>query len=326
MAVRPDEHADAVAAVLDAHRTGAGLSLATSATTGLARRVLRSTHSWWHSFPAYSALSGVSEGARVWLPGPETSTMVLFAAVHARVVGAARMSDPHGATHACLTPAQLDLRGSELPAGSHVVVAGAALPKRLAALAADRGLTVSHYYGAAELSFVAAGRAGGGLRAFPGVDVEIRDQPHPGSIWARSPWLCDGYDGPPGALLRDGEWATVGDIGRLRDGVLEVLGRPDAVTTAGATVLVAEVEAALRPRAHGPFAVHGIAHPTLGEVVAVSLVEPTDRARLESAARAFPSSHRPRVWRVVDALPLTVAGKLDRVVLGRADGTARSVR
>ncbi|EWT04083.1 hypothetical protein N864_16065 [Intrasporangium chromatireducens Q5-1] len=94
--------------------------------------------------------------------------MVLFAAVHAAVVGATRMGDPAAATHACLTPAQLELRGAELPRGTLVVVAGATLPERLALAAAARGLTVSHYYGAAELSFVAAGRSGDGLRPFAG--------------------------------------------------------------------------------------------------------------------------------------------------------------
>lgn len=324
-AVPPEEHADPVAAVVAAHRAGTLLSLATSGTTGPARRVLRSTESWWGSFGAYSQLSGVVAGSRVWLPGPTSSTMVLFAAVHASVVGAARVDDPAGATHACLTPAQLELRGAELPRGTQVVVAGAALSKRLARQASARSLPVSHYYGAAELSFVAASapRRDGeaepvptGLRPFEGVEIDIRDTPGPGSIWVRSPWVCEGYEGAgSGPLRRDGEWATVGDVGRLRDGVLQVLGRPDAVTTAGATVVLAEVEAALAGAAHGPFVVHGVPHPTFGEVLAVTFVDPTDESRLREAARALPASHRPRVWRRVDVLPLTAAGKVDRAAL-----------
>ncbi|WP_347352311.1 long-chain fatty acid--CoA ligase [Intrasporangium sp.] len=313
--VRPDEHDDPVAAVLAAHRIGAVLALATSGTSGTARRVLRSTSSWWAGFAAYSRLSRVAAGARVWLPGPDTSTMVLFGAVHAAVVGAARVLEPGVATHACLTPAQLERRGGDLPAGTMVVVAGAHLPGRALAAAVDRGLGVAHYYGAAELSFVAAGEGAGGLRPFPGVEIDLRDTPAPGTIWVRSSWVCDGYEGPPGALLRDGDWASVGDVGRLRDGVLEVLGRPDAVTTAGATVLVADVEAALAPVAHGPFAVHGLPHESLGEVLAVTVVDPADRARLQDAARRLPATHRPRRWRIVGALPVTAAGKLDRGAL-----------
>jgi acyl-CoA synthetase (AMP-forming)/AMP-acid ligase II len=205
------------------------------------------------------------------------------------------------------------------------VVAGAALPEWLAVRAVARGLTVSQYYGAAELSFVGASaprRAEGagpvprGLRPFAGVEIDIRDTPGPGSIWVRSPWVCEGYEGgASGPLRRDGEWVTVGDVGRIHDGVLEVFGRPDAVTTAGATVLLAEVEAVLGGVAHGPFVVHGVPHAVFGQVLAVTFVDPTDEPRLRDAARALPASHRPRVWRRVDSLPLTVAGKVDRAAL-----------
>jgi len=319
--VRPEEHTDPVAAVLSARRTGAALSLTTSGSTGpTPRRVLRTTESWWGCFPAYSDLTGVRRGARVWVPGTLRSTMNLFAAVHAAWAGAELVAGAQSATHACLTPAQLERRGSDLPAGARIVVAGAGLPDGVAAAARQRGLRIDHYYGAAELSFVAASDAGDGrLRPFPGVEVEVRDEPVTGTIWVRSDWVCDGYDGPPGSLRRaeDG-WASVGDLGRLDGSVLTVLGRPDAVVTAGATVLVSDVEAVLRPVARGTVVVHGVPHPSLGEVVAVTLTDGRDRAGLEQVARArLPVSHRPRVWRVVPELPLTEAGKVDRAALGR---------
>ena len=317
--VRPEEHADPVVAVLSARRTGDALSLTTSGSTGpTARRVLRTTESWWGCFPAYSDLTGVGRGARVWVPGTLRSTMNLFAAVHAAWAGAQLVADAPSATHACLTPAQLERRGSELPAGARVVVAGAGLPVAVAAAARQRGLSVDHYYGAAELSFVAATHAGDGLlRPFPGVEVEVRAEPIAGTIWVRSAWVCDGYSGPPGSLRHaEGGWASVGDLGRLDGSVLTVTGRPDAVVTAGATVLVSDVEAVLGPFARGTVVVHGIPHPSLGEVVAVTLTDGRDRASLEQVARArLPVSHRPRVWRVVAELPLTEAGKVDRAAL-----------
>ena len=118
-------------------------------------------------------------------------------------------------------------------------------------------------------------------------------------------------------MRRDAEgWATVGDLGSYDDGVLTVRGRPDAIITAGATVPIAEVENALRPVAVGQFAVFGLPHPAMGALVAVALTDPTDRDRLEKHAREhLPASHRPRHWRVVDELPLTDAGKIDRRAL-----------
>jgi acyl-CoA synthetase (AMP-forming)/AMP-acid ligase II len=318
--VRPDEHDDPVGAVLAARRAGSRLALATSGTTGTRpRRVLRSTDSWWGSFDAYSELTAVRAGSRVWIPGPLRSTMNLFAAVHSAEVGAVIVDDPATATHACLTPTQLERLGSELPQGTEVVVAGARLPEGLATAAKAGGLRLAHYYGAAELSFVAATKGAAGLRAFTGVEIEIRDDPVAGTIWVRSPWVCDGYEGPPGSFVRDSRgWASVGDLGSLAEEVLTVRGRPDAIITAGATVLIADVEAVLRPSAHGAFAVHPVAHPTLGEVVGITVTDAADRATLDEAARRdLPVTHRPRVWRTASALPHTPAGKLDRASLSQ---------
>lgn len=319
--VRPDEHDDPVAAVLEARRAGALLALSTSGTSGTGtRRVLRSTDSWWDSFEAYSELTGVGRHARLWVPGPLTSTMNLFASVHAADVGADIVHDPADATHACLTPTQLERLGADLARGTSVVVAGAHLPERLLDTARGSGLRVAHYYGAAELSFVAAAPDGRALRAFAEVELEVRPAPRAGTIWVRSPWVCEGYDGPEGSLLLDPEgWASVGDLGRLEAGVLTVRGRPDAIVTAGATVLVADVEAVLRRSARGALAVHAADHPTLGQVVAVTLTDEADREVLHRVAREqLPVSHRPRVWHVVASLPSTDAGKVDRSALLRA--------
>jgi acyl-CoA synthetase (AMP-forming)/AMP-acid ligase II len=318
--VRPDEHDDPVAAVLAARREGALLALPTSGTTGLpVRRVVRTTGSWWDSFGAYSELTGVGASARVWVPGPLASTMNLFAAVHAVETGAHLVEDPAHATHACLTPTQLERRGGELSRGTAVVVAGAHLPGGLLLAARDAGLRVSHYYGAAELSFVAAAKEGDELRPFAQVEIEVRDCPVPGTIWVRSPWVCERLTGAAGSLLLDVPgWASVGDLGQFTAGLLTVRGRPDAIVTAGATVLIADVEAVLSRVAAGGVAVHGVAHPTLGHVVAVTLTNEADREPLERLAREqLPVTHRPRVWHVVESLPTTAAAKVDRAALGR---------
>lgn len=297
--VDPGATADPASTIIAAHRVGRTLSLRTAGTTGEQRRVVRTTKSWWDSFAPYSDLTGVGPDARLWVPGPSSATMNLFALVHARVVGATVVPRPEEATHACLTPALLDRRGNELVGGTRVVVGGATLPRTLHDHALEQDLVVASYYGAAELSFVASGPHAGVLRPFPGVEVEIRN----GVIWARSPYVAAG----------PGHWSTVGDLGELRDGLLTVFGRPGTVTTGGATVTIAEVEAALRPGATGDFAVVGVPHPALGQLLAAAVTTRVDRESLDELARStLPASWRPRLWAVLDPLPLTAAGKVDR--------------
>lgn len=317
--------------VREAHAHDRPIALHTSGTTDGPRTVVRSTGSWWASFAAYGELTGVGPGSRLWVPGPLDATMNLFAAVHAEVVGAEMVQRPGSATHACLTPAVLDLRLAELPRPTMVTIAGASLPCSLADRAEALGHTLRHYYGAAELSFVAAGRDADSLRPFPGVALEIRD----GEIWVRSPYLGrvpERSSGQPPrhstALRRDGEWATVGDRGVLAGGLLLVTGRPDAILTAGVTVVLADVERVLGAASGSPLACFGVDRATVGQLLAVALTEPADLPTLRSVARAsLRRGHRPRLWFVVDELPLTDAGKVDRRALAdraRSGGLARA--
>lgn len=318
---------DPVAAFLSAHEHGRPVALATSATAGLPRTVVRTTESWVCSFPVVGDLIGLTSTSRVWVPGPLRATMNLFAAVHAAWVGAGLVDSRTEATHAQLTPGALATaldRDLALD-GLTVVVAGDRLSPALQARAIAAGALVHHYYGAAELSFVAWGSHADDLRPFPGVVVAIRD----GEIWVRSPYLCAGYDGPPGALRRgeDG-FATVGDRGLLSAGRLVVLGRPDAVTTGGETVVVAEVEGVLRPGVRGELVVVGMPHPTLGAVLAVVLTRADDYVPVLTRARQrLVGASRPRLWFHVPVLPMTAAGKVDRDALvssvSSADGRVR---
>jgi acyl-CoA synthetase (AMP-forming)/AMP-acid ligase II len=118
-------------------------------------------------------------------------------------------------------------------------------------------------------------------------------------------------------LRRDADgFATVGDRGELDGDRLTVLGRPDAVTTGGATVRVADVETVLRPVASGEVVVLGFPHPTLGAVLAVVLDRLEDHGPTRAAARErLDGAQRPRLWFLVDTLPVTPAGKVDRASL-----------
>lgn len=311
--------ADPVAAVLAAHRDGRSIAVRTSGTTSRPRAVVRSTASWWDSFPAVTALTGLHAAARLWLPGPLHASMNLFAAVHAHAVGAAVVTDPARATHGCLTPAALTAAldaGAPL-AGLRLVVAGDRLPRSLADRATAAGAQVAHYYGAAELSFLAWGTADDDLRPFPGVEVAVRD----GVLWARSPYLSEGCAEGDGPFVVDAEgWATVGDRGACTPaGTVAVAGRGDAaVLTGGATVLVAEVEAALRAAGAGDCVVVGVPHPRFGQLVAAVGTDPAALAAARSAVGPeLSAAQRPRVWLHLERWPVTAAGKLDRTEVAR---------
>jgi acyl-CoA synthetase (AMP-forming)/AMP-acid ligase II len=300
------------------------VALGTSGTTGASRSVLRSCASWADSFGHVSVLTGIDSGSRVWVPGPLSATMNLFAAVHARATGAEVITRPVDATHAVLTPtalrqcvADVDLRGVVL------VVAGDRLPRALADQAVEAGASVAHYYGAAELSFVAWGRDEDDLTPFPGAEVEVRR----GEIWVRSPYLCQGYAGEPGALRRDAAgFATVGDRGGFAGGRLRVLGRDGVVVTAGATVVLAEVESWLRACCRGEVAVLGLPHALHGAVLAAVLTEATDHPRAVAESRRMPPAQRPRLWFQMPRLPNNGAGKVDRAALSAAVSSPRAQR
>jgi long-chain acyl-CoA synthetase len=285
----------------------------TSGSSATPRPVLRSRRSWLSSFEAVSSLTGIDAGARVLLPGSLTSSLFLFGAMHALWAGACCLfgDDPEGASVAHCVPSMLPrLLGVPL-----AICGGAALTDRLLSQAAARGTTVIEYYGATELSFVAWRAAGGCLRPFPGVDIEVRDGDE---IWVRSPYLADS------PLERDERgFATVGDLGHLdAGGALTVDGRGDGlILTGGASVVPEEVERVLRgvPGVADAVVV-GIPHPRLGAIVS-AVVEPSPGTRVElNALRRAVRAHlvaaaRPRRWYALEQLPRTASGKPARAQL-----------
>jgi long-chain acyl-CoA synthetase len=319
-----DASSDPVAAVLEAYRTGRSISVLTSGTTSPPRRIVRTARSWVDSFPLVADLAAVGPDSRAWVPGPLTATMNLYAAALVAHLGAARVRSVAEATHAFLTPAALIglLAEPGRAPGLHLIMAGDRLPVALADRAEARSWTVHHYYGAAQLSFVAWGRDETSLRPFPRTRVQARH----GELWVSSPWLCERELGPGGApptlrTWRDpdaGEiWATVGDRGRIAEnGCVLVAGRDGVIVTGGATVLVGDVEAVLRPPARGDVYVIGQPHDRLGAVVVAVC---TDRADLDALPRfarlSLQGAARPRRWLHCPELPLTAAGKVDRATL-----------
>ena len=320
---------------------GTWLVALTSGSEQHPRAVCRTRASWQASVDPFAALTATTHATRVLVPGPLSSTLFLYAAWHARQVGArpiiapparpagARPSplgsdEPWDVVH--LVPQQLrgllDLAESGGPdlGGRTAVVAGAALSPTLHERARRHGLRVVTYYGAAELSFVAAGD-GEALRAFPGVQVDLRE----GEVWALSPYVALDYVPAGGAASpwrRDESgWSTVGDRGRLDDeGRLSIHGRgAAAVQTGGATVHVADVEHVLRSHPGvTDVVVTGIPHDVLGEVVAaaVETSSATVPGLRDWSRTTLPVPARPRRWALVPRLPRTPSGKVDRAAVG----------
>jgi long-chain acyl-CoA synthetase len=332
--------------------TGADLAVFTSGTSGRPRAVVRTLASWRASLPVLSDVTGVHpvgdsaaevDARLVWVPGPLSSSLFLYGALHAAWCGlpwaGGRPDDTEvqRTTSAHLVPTQLAdaieaMEGGLLPNLRTVVVAGASLPTSLRTRAERRGVRVVEYYGSAELSFVGWRDDTGPFQTFPGAEVRVGDDQ---LVWVRSPYLARSYlrRHAHGPWRRQGGWHTVGDLARQDGDGWWLLGRGDAaVTTGGHTVVVAEVEAVLREvRGVRDVVVLGLPHDRLGQVVAAVVVPETGsagavRQRLEIEARALPAAARPRRWLRADRLPLLASGKVDRQALAASAAVLQALR
>lgn len=301
---------EATADFWKAHRDGALIGLRTSGTTGLARTIVRSTSSWVGSFDPLAARMGLRAGETMWVPGPLSSTMNLFSACLCEHVGATWSRNPESASWATLTPSSL-ARALGAMAPRKALIAGDKLSRRQWERAGRRGWQLLHYYGAAELSLVALGHHAQDLHPFDQVEIDTTGD----RIWVRSPWLAEGYLNPdaPGTLRRrDDGFVTVGDRGRLDDGCLRVWGRDGAITTAGATIELAPLQARLAAHVDGELVLLGVPHPVLGQVLAAVVTSPEDLDGVRDwARRNLSGPQRPRLWRAMAPLPRTPAGKVD---------------
>jgi len=165
------------------------------------------------------------------------------------------------------------------------------------------------------------------------VDDEGRPakQDEVGEIAVSSPAVMLGYRNRPEetrAALADGRYRT-GDLGRREDdGVIRLVGRSkEMMISGGENVYPAEVEnsLSLHPDVRA-VAVFGVPDPEWGEAV-VAVVEPqpgrsVDLASLREFARQGLAAYKlPRVLHIIDALPVTGSGKVDKPLLRSRYGT-----
>jgi fatty-acyl-CoA synthase len=149
------------------------------------------------------------------------------------------------------------------------------------------------------------------------------DPDEAGELLIRGPHVFAGYWNDPeatAATIRDG-WLHTGDIAmRDDDGCYTVLGRSkEMFISGGENVYPAEIESALM--AHPSVtaaAVVGVPHDTWGEVGRAFIVVAAgyDEAKLRAYLTERLARYKlPRSIVVVDALPLTAIGKIDKKLL-----------
>ncbi|SFI70394.1 amino acid adenylation domain-containing protein [Streptosporangium canum] len=154
----------------------------------------------------------------------------------------------------------------------------------------------------------------------------------PGELWVGGAGVARGYRGRPeltaAAFTEDplgGRRYRTGDLARWRpDGTLDFLGRRDQqVKVRGHRIELGEIETVLRENvADAAVTVYG------GDHLVGYLVAPpgtgTDELERRLSSR-LPDYMVPRRWVLLDALPVTASGKVDRTALPEPGGAASRV-
>ncbi|MBO0707994.1 MAG: long-chain fatty acid--CoA ligase [Candidatus Dormibacteraeota bacterium] len=212
---------------------------------------------------------------------------------------------------------------------------GSAVPARVRQAYEARGLAFSSGYGLTETSPGATSLSPrysvtkGETSGLPHFFTDVRVEPESGEVEVRGPNVFAGYWENPEATqaaFTDGGWLRTGDLGRLDDeGFLTIVDRAkDLIVSGGENVYPAEVELAIMtfPDVTG-VAVIGVPDERWGEVPhAVLTLRPG--ATLVQAEFVDYLSQRlarykvPRTFEVVDELPRTASGKLQKHLLRRA--------
>jgi O-succinylbenzoic acid--CoA ligase len=219
----------------------------------------------------------------------------------------------------------LQLPGFELPrAVRAILLGGDAAPAALLRRALERGWPVFTTYGMTETAAqvttqryaCGSGQDQGCGPALPGVQLKIDGT---GNVCVRGPTLFSGYWLPPTLDPQRDEqgWFHTPDLGRIDEqGCLHLLGRSsDLLISGGENVHPLEVERVIETHpAVRRCCVFGVPDATWGQLVCALLEGPSEvddslRAHLREALLPH---QRPRRIALVDALPETSAGKLDR--------------
>ncbi|WP_181919674.1 non-ribosomal peptide synthetase [Alkalilimnicola ehrlichii] len=169
------------------------------------------------------------------------------------------------------------------------------------------------------------------------VDALGRDRPDrvPGELWIGGAGVARAYRGDAArsaerfVVVDDRRWYRTGDLARYwPDGTLEFLGRLDhQVKVLGQRIELGEIEAALDDY---PAVARGVAVVERGRLAAAVIPEPDAEIALpalrEHLAERLPAAMMPGAIVVLERLPLSANGKVDRAALRRSIAEATPER
>jgi len=265
--------------------------------------VLQLPTAYWRTVTA--ELGGPADGAfsgiRLVVVGGEAARRADLVAHASSALRHAELVNGYGPTETVVTSVAFRFpAGSELPAGQAAVPIGCAFPGRRVAVITDGG--------------------------------ELAGPEQEGELWVGG-LLADGYAGRPDlteasfvsapSMPGGGRWYRTGDrVLVLPGGQLLFAGRlDDQVKLRGYRIELGEVDAALRESglvadAATALVEHDGAEPGLGAlVVARNSYDPGQLAGLLDGK--LPAAFVPVLWARAEAIPLTPAGKIDRVAVAR---------
>ncbi|QHE83856.1 AMP-binding protein [Hydrogenophaga sp. BPS33] len=331
----------------------------TSGSTGLPKGFRRHHRSWVDSFQVCIDTFGPDAASRIAVPGRFSHSLFLFGFMLGLWTGAGVVLQEHFSGTRLLDT----LRTGETPClvavpSQLVVLLDRARRRELAPMDGVRLILISgarwprertpalqrlfpnariiEFYGASETSFIAWMPADEQVpaqivgRPFGNVDIDVRGAASPGEdglIYVRSPMVFMDYVGGGDdntAALRDGDWLSVRDMGRVDEhGRLHLVGRQNRmIVTQGKNLFPEELETVLMAYP-GVLAasVHGLHHPVRGQqVVAVLKLDPGANATAEGITawcrQRLEAYKVPRQFFLCNDWPLTGSGKTNHPRLG----------
>lgn len=187
-----------------------------------------------------------------------------------------------------------------------LIIGGGAVDEALEAEIKSLPIAVYSTYGMTEtLSHIALRRLNGNSASdhyYPFSSVELSLSPE-NTLVIKAPLVCD-------------DILQTNDIARIYpDGSFIILGRKDNVINSGGIKIQAEeVEKLLRPFIPVPFVITSVPNPRLGQAVTLLFEGELDMEELKNKVQEILSPyHRPKYIRMVDFIPQTGNGKINRV-------------